>query len=204
MGFVAVLAALFLCACVSIGVGRSFSPFGTLHYNSNAILSPPRLGMRVVLGPVGLDTDDMQLVMHPYHPEPENFPDQFVYDWSLRTSPAGVEVVAGTVGMSHDEYNRDPDRPPVAIVPLDGITGQHTLTIAPRGVQDWPDVEAYFTRVSPKREVAFILAQIFGGVFLALLPVAVRRHVLAMRAWRRLCASGAAASGHSASQSASS
>lgn len=181
---VAVLSVLFLVACGATGVGRTISPYGQMHYNTNAILSPPEPGMQVVLGPISIRSDHMELLFHPSHPRPQDFPDQFAFVWKLLERGTTREAAVGLIGFDGARYRQNPDDPQIAMVPLGPVRGTFDLVVAPQGYGDFPDVEVYLMHTSATREVAFIVAGCFGAMFLALLAVGVRRHRLALAAWR--------------------
>lgn len=177
------LIVLFLGACISYGVGSTYSPYGTMFFGSNAILAPPQWGMERTMGPMSVPHPRMQLLFTPSHPRPQDMPDQFVFDWRLESAVDRSLAASGRVGFLGEYYRTNPTSPPVAEVPLPDIRGEYYLVVRPVGIGDFPDLDAYLTRVAPAREIAYIVAAITGAMFVALMAVAALRHRRAIVAW---------------------
>lgn len=212
--FVLVLSALFLCACVAVGVGRAQPRFGRLIFNSNAILAPQREGLVAVIGPFRLrHQQGFELIFVPIHPRPDDAPDEFLFDWTLypvsdatlatlvRRDPPppvgdGEFLASGRVGFSGEAMRRDLDDPPIARVPVPlALDGNFALQVEPVALQDWPDVDIYIVEPNEIRGIAFIVGACLASVFAAFGAVAIRRHRAALAAWRRLGGDAAPARG---------
>lgn len=178
------LIVLFLGACISYGVGSTYSPYGTMFFGSNAILAPPEWGMERTMGPMSVPHPRMQLLFTPSHPRPQDMPDQFIFDWRLESVVDRELAAAGRVGFRGEFYRQNPTSPPVAEVPLPDIRGEYFLVVRPVGIGDFPDLDAYLTRVAPAREIAYIVAAIMGAMFVALMAIATLRHRRAITAWK--------------------
>lgn len=172
----AVLVVLFLAACISIGVVRTKSAYGTVHFNTNAILSPATAGMEVIVGPVAVTEPRMELLLHPWHPRPQDCPDAFSFVWELASVEDNQAIASGRIDANCEAYREDPESPPVARVPLGDRRGTYWVKIRPDGLSDFPDIEIYLIQMSLAREIGYVLAWCFGSVFLALFAVALYRH----------------------------